>query len=81
MKKFKKDTGVDTGIIPLAKGYGLIVPHHSDSKEIMVAIGMLIQIWTMAELEYGDPDIEKLKKCICEYADVIVKEVKKGKIK
>ena len=63
-------------VIPLAKGYGLIVPQHSDNKEIMIAIGMLVQIWGLAELEKGGLDIETFKKMLCAYADKVL-EVKK----
>jgi len=73
-KQYKKQK---QGIIPLAKGYGLIVPQHSDNKEIMIAIGMLVQIWGLAELEHGGLDIEKFKKMLCAYADKILEAVKK----
>ena len=60
--KYKKIQGV----IPLAKGYGLIVPQHSDNKEIMIAIGMLVQIWTLAELENDKNfDADKFKNAMC----------------
>jgi len=74
MKKYKKQK---QGVIPLAKGYGLIVPQHSDNKEIMVAIGMLVQIWGLAEIEKGGIDIETFKKMLCAYADKILEEIKK----
>ena len=77
-QKYKKVDFIDKegGIIPLAKGYGLIVPQHSDNKEIMIAIGMLVQIWGLAELEHG-LDIETFKKMLCAYADKILEEVKR----
>ena len=71
-KQYKKQK---QAVIPLAKGYGLIVPQHSDSKEIMVAVGMLVQIWGLAEIEHG-LDIETFKKMLCAYADKILEEVK-----
>ena len=71
--KYKK---IKQGVIPLAKGYALIVPQHSDNKEIMIAIGMLTQIWGLAELEHGSLDIETFKKMVCAYADKILEEVK-----
>ena len=72
--KYKKQQG----IIPLAKGYGLIVPQHSDNKEIMIAIGMLVQIWTLAELENDKNfDAAKFKNMLCAYADKIINEVRK----
>ena len=73
-KQYKKQK---QGIIPLAKGYGLIVPQHSDNKEIMVAIGMLVQIWALAEKEQGNIDHETFKKMLCAYADKILSEVEK----
>lgn len=65
------------GIIPLAKGYGLIVPEKSDSITIMEAIGMLIQILCLADKEQG-VDYEKFKKMINSYVDKIYTEVQKG---
>ena len=73
-KKFKRN---EQGIIPLAKGYALIVPKHSDNKEIMIAIGMLIQVWGLAEIEQGGIDIETFKKMLCAYADKVLEVIKK----
>ena len=75
-KQYKKQK---QGIIPLAKGYGLIVPQHSDNKEIMVAIGMLIQIWALAEHEHGNKDHETFKKMLCAYADKILEVIDNDK--
>lgn len=73
MSKFKK---AKSGVIPLAKGYGLIVPEHSDSLEIMVAIGSLVQILALADGEQG-VDYNKFKSMINEYIDKVYKEVLK----
>lgn len=65
------------GIIPLAKGYGLIVPKHSDSVEIMTAIGTLVQILALADKEQG-VDYNKFKLMINEFVDMVYKgELKK----
>lgn len=76
-KQYKKQ---QQAVIPLAKGYGLIVPQHSDNKEIMIAIGMLVQIWGLAEIEHG-LDIETFKKMLCAYADKILDVVDNDKVK
>ena len=78
-QKYKKVDFINKegGIIPLAKGYALIVPQHSDNKEIMVAIGMLVQIWGLAEMQNGLGDIEKFKTALCAYADKILEAIKK----
>lgn len=75
MSKFKK---AKSGVISLAKGYGLIVPEHSDSLEIMVAIGSLVQILALADGEQG-VDYNKFKKMINDYIDKVYKEVLKKK--
>ena len=76
-KQYKKREQV--GVIELAKGYKLIVPRNSDTEEIMVAIGMLTQIWTIAELEHNKKtDIERFKKMLCAYVDKITSEVMKN---
>lgn len=64
------------GIIPLAKGYALIVPEKSDSTTIMEAIGILIQILCLSDKEQG-VDYEKFKKMINSYVDKIYNEVQK----
>ena len=77
-KQYKKQ---QQAVIPLAKGYGLIVPQHSDNKEIMIAIGMLVQIWTLAELEHNkNVDADKFKNMLCAYADEVINKVSKGVI-
>lgn len=73
MSKFKK---AKSGVIPLAKGYGLIVPEHSDTLEIMVAIGSLVQILALADGEH-EVDYNKFKSMINEYIDKVYKEVLK----
>lgn len=72
-KQFKK---AKSGIIPLAKGYGLIVPQHSDTIQIMVAIGMLVQMLAVADGEQG-VEIERFKAMINEYIDKVYSEVLK----
>lgn len=76
MKQPKYIKKEQQAVIPLAKGYGLIVPQHSDNKEIMVAVGMLVQIWGLAEIEKGGIDIDTFKKMLCAYADKILEKVK-----
>lgn len=63
------------GKIVLAKGYELIVPEHSDNTQIMVAIGMLTQIWALGEIENGHLNQFKFKQMLCEYVDKIFKKV------
>ena len=76
-KQFKKNDQV--GIIELAKGYKLIVPRHSDNTQIMVAIGMLVQVWTLAEIENDKKiDIARFKEMINAYVDKITSEVIKA---
>ena len=75
MGKYKKKEL--SGIVELAKGYKLIVPAKSDNKEIMVAVGMLTQIWALAELESGQCDVKKFKLMLNAYVDKILEMVQK----
>ena len=70
MKKYNKEK---QGIIQLGKGFGLIVPEHSNSTEIMVSIGVLVQLLALGHKENGD-NLETLLAMITEY----VKGVYKG---
>ena len=74
-KQYKKQK---TAVIPLAKGYGLIVPEHSDSLEIMVAIWSLVQILALADGEQG-VDYNKFKEMVNGYIDNVYSEVLKKK--
>lgn len=68
---FKKQSGV----IPLENGYGLIVPRESNNKDLMVTIGMLVQMWAYAEIESGGLDKNKFKEMMIMYVDTILEKM------
>ena len=73
MAKYKKANKI--GIVDLGDGYKLIVPEKTNNVNIMVAIGMLAQMWALAEVESGQCDKAKFKLMLNEYVDTILEKV------
>jgi hypothetical protein len=68
MNKYKKNQ--KQGIIKLGKGYGLIVPEHSDTLELMTSCGVLISMLAQADKDNGVSK-EKFKEMMNRYIDAI----------
>lgn len=68
MKKYKKKQ--KQGIITLGKGYGLIVPEHSDTLELMTSCGVLISMLAQVDKDNG-VSLEKFKEMMNEYIEAI----------
>ena len=65
------------GIINLGDGYGLIVPKETSNRKIMIATGMLLNIWLGSEIEFAKNDPEKVKAMAKEYCETIIEKVLK----
>ena len=61
------------GIIDLGKGYGLIIPEHSDTLELMTSCGVLISLLAQADKDNG-VSLEKFKEMMNRYIEVIYSE-------
>ena len=68
MNKYKKNQ--KQGIIKLGKGYGLIVPEHSDTLELMTSCGVLISMLAQADKDNGVSK-EKFKEMMNRYIESI----------
>lgn len=68
MEKYKKKKM--KGIIPLGKGYGLIVPEHSNTLELMTSCGVLISMLAQADKDNG-VSLDKFKEMMNRYIDAI----------
>ena len=68
MAKYKKNQ--KQGIIDLGKGYGLIVPEHSNTLQLMTSCGVLISMLAQADKDNG-VSLEKFKEMMNRYIDAI----------
>ena len=68
MEKYKKKKM--KGIINLGKGYGLIVPEHSNTLELMTSCGVLISMLAQVDKDNG-VSLEKFKEMMNRYIDAI----------
>lgn len=75
MSKYKK--AKEKGLINLANGIDLLVERNLTNMDLQVAIGMLVQMFALAEKDYGKVPKEKLKDMINAYVDKIYDEVTK----
>ena len=71
MNKYKKNQ--KQGIIDLGKGYGLIVPEHSNTLELMTSCGVLISMLAQADKDNG-VSLEKFKEMMNRYIDAVYSE-------
>lgn len=70
MKKYNNEK---QGVIPLGEGFGLIVPEYSTSKDIMVSIGLLVQLLALGHKENGI-SLETLLAMMTEYITIVYEE-------
>ena len=74
-KKYKKGNLVKKGIIHLANDIDIVIPEKSDTLELMVAVGVLVQMLALADAEKNEINKDKYKKMMCDYVDKIYDEV------
>ena len=68
MEKYKKKQM--KGIIDIGKGYGLIVPEHSSTLELMTSCGVLISMLAQVDKDNG-VSLDKFKEMMNRYIDAI----------
>lgn len=82
-KKAEKQKTKKAAVIELSKDATLILKKDTTNDDLMLAFGMICQIYIMSELQNNKKcDKEKLKQTICGYVDKIdeaIHEVEDGK--
>lgn len=68
----------EKGLIHLAKGIDVIMESHIDTGELMIAIGMLVQMLACADKEYGGVKKETFKEMMNKYIDKIFDSEREG---